>query len=76
MQVDEYGGGDPQRVHAQLFADALQALGLDATYGAYVDGLPGIRAHQRSGMPKVSSDFAARSVRRARCCSDDPVGTP
>jgi hypothetical protein len=42
VQADEYGGGDPQRVHAQLFADALQALGLDATYGAYVDGLPGI----------------------------------
>ena len=42
VQADEYGGGDPQRVHAQLFADTLQALGLDATYGAYVDGLPGI----------------------------------
>jgi hypothetical protein len=42
VQADEYGGGDPQRVHAQLFADTLQALGLDATYGGYVDGLPGI----------------------------------
>jgi hypothetical protein len=42
VQADEYGGGDPRRVHAQLFADTLEALGLDATYGAYVDVLPGV----------------------------------
>jgi hypothetical protein len=42
IQADEYGGGDPRRIHAQLFADTLDAFGLDATYGAYVDALPGI----------------------------------
>jgi hypothetical protein len=41
VQADEYGGGDPRRIHAQLFADALAALGLDDTYGAYLDVLPG-----------------------------------
>jgi hypothetical protein len=40
IQADEYGGGRPERVHAQLFADAMAALGLDARYGAYVDVLP------------------------------------
>ncbi len=40
IQADEYGGGRPERVHAQLFADAMTALGLDARYGAYVDVLP------------------------------------
>jgi Iron-containing redox enzyme len=40
IQADEYGGGRPERVHAQLFADAMEALGLDARYGAYVDHLP------------------------------------
>jgi hypothetical protein len=40
IQADEYGGGRPERVHAQLFADAMAAVGLDARYGAYVDMLP------------------------------------
>jgi hypothetical protein len=42
IQADEYGGGDPARVHAQLFAEALDALDLDARYGAYLDVLPGV----------------------------------
>ena len=42
VQADEYGGGDPDRVHATLFARSMGALGLDSTYGAYVDRLPGI----------------------------------
>jgi hypothetical protein len=42
IQTDEYGGGRPERVHAELFAVAMQELGLDRTYGAYVDRLPGV----------------------------------
>jgi hypothetical protein len=42
IQADEYGGGDPARVHAQLFADSMRAVGLDDTYGAYIDRIPGI----------------------------------
>lgn len=42
VQADEYGGGDPARMHARLFADAMGAVGLDATYGAYLDRLPGV----------------------------------
>jgi Iron-containing redox enzyme len=41
IQADEYGGGDPNRVHATLYAQTMDALGLDSTYGAYVDRLPG-----------------------------------
>jgi Iron-containing redox enzyme len=41
IQADEYGGGDPARIHASLFAEAMDALGLDSRYGAYVDRLPG-----------------------------------
>jgi Iron-containing redox enzyme len=40
IQADEYGGGRAERMHAQLFADVMGALGLDARYGAYVDVLP------------------------------------
>jgi hypothetical protein len=42
VQSDEYGGGDPARVHAKLFADTLEELGLDADYGAYLDAIPGV----------------------------------
>ena len=41
IQADEYGNGDPERIHAKLFADTMDELGLDTTYGAYIDHLPG-----------------------------------
>ncbi len=41
LQYDEYGGGRPDRLHARLFADALEACGFDRHYGAYVDRVPG-----------------------------------
>jgi hypothetical protein len=42
IQADEYGGGDHERIHARLFADAMDALGLDSRYGAYVDRIPAV----------------------------------
>lgn len=42
IQTDEYGGGRPERIHAQLFADAMAAVGLDPRYGAYVDRIPAV----------------------------------
>ena len=42
IQADEYGGGDPERMHATIFARTMEALGLDATYGAYLDVVPGV----------------------------------
>jgi hypothetical protein len=41
IQADEYGGGVEAEMHASLFADVMVALGLDPTYGAYLDRLPG-----------------------------------
>jgi hypothetical protein len=42
IQADEYGGGHPDRMHSALFARTMRAVGLDATYGAYVDAAPAI----------------------------------
>ena len=42
VQADEYGGGRPERVHATLFANAMRALDLDPTYGAYLDRIPAV----------------------------------
>src|SRR4051794_34908051 len=33
IQADEYGGGRPERIHADLFARAMRALALDDAYG-------------------------------------------
>jgi hypothetical protein len=40
VEHDEYGAGDPDRMHARLFADMMRALDLDASYGAYLDAAP------------------------------------
>lgn len=40
LQYDEYGGGDPSRLHSHLFARGLEASGLDPRRGAYVDQAP------------------------------------
>jgi hypothetical protein len=40
LQYDEYGGGDPHRLHAHLFARGLEESGLSCEYGAYIDEVP------------------------------------
>lgn len=40
LQYDEYGGGDPSRLHAHLFAQGLRASGISAEYGAHIDEAP------------------------------------
>jgi hypothetical protein len=40
LQYDEYGVGDPSRLHAALFARGMEASGLRPEYGAYVDEAP------------------------------------
>lgn len=42
IQTDEYGGGEAALMHASLFAEAMSALDLDPTYGAYLDQLPAV----------------------------------
>ncbi|MGH2680143.1 MAG: iron-containing redox enzyme family protein [Actinomycetota bacterium] len=41
IQYDEYGSGDPDWMHAELFRTTMVGAGLDGTYGAYVERLPG-----------------------------------
>ena len=40
LQYDEYGGGDPNRLHAHLFALGLEASGLRPDPYAYIDDVP------------------------------------
>jgi Iron-containing redox enzyme len=42
VQADEYGGGRAERIHSRLFADSMEALGLESAYGAYLDVIPGV----------------------------------
>ncbi|MFD5430017.1 iron-containing redox enzyme family protein [Streptomyces sp. NPDC127084] len=40
VEFDEFGGGRAERVHARLFADLMTDLGLDTSYGRYLDAAP------------------------------------
>ncbi|WP_371749035.1 iron-containing redox enzyme family protein [Streptomyces sp. NBC_00280] len=40
VEFDEFGAGRADEIHAQLFADLMEDLGLDTTYGHYVDAAP------------------------------------
>lgn len=42
IQSGEYGDGVERDVHQNLYALTLSLLGLDATYGAYLERLPGV----------------------------------
>ena len=42
VQSDEYGAGDPARLHQSLYARTMQALGLDGRPGGYLDLIPGV----------------------------------
>ena len=50
LQFDEYGDGDPNRLHSHLWAVAMDALGLRADYGAYVDDVPAEILEQNNAM--------------------------
>jgi hypothetical protein len=42
IQYDEYGSGRGDRLHSALFQRSMDALGLDPTYGAYLERIPGV----------------------------------
>ncbi|MDQ6750826.1 MAG: iron-containing redox enzyme family protein [Actinomycetota bacterium] len=42
IQADEYGSGRPERMHSQLFAGTMDGLGLDSSYGCYIDLIPAV----------------------------------
>lgn len=50
LQYDEFGDGRADRVHQQLYADGLAAMGLDPSYGAYVDRTPGVVLAETNAM--------------------------
>jgi pyrroloquinoline quinone (PQQ) biosynthesis protein C len=42
LQYDEYGAGQPERQHAELFKRTLEACDLDSEYGVYFDQVPAV----------------------------------
>ena len=42
IEADEFGGGRADRIHAVLFAQSMEEMGLDPTYGAYLDRIPAL----------------------------------
>jgi hypothetical protein len=42
IQIDEYGSGRLERMHAELFRITMGCLGLNTEYGGYLDRLPAV----------------------------------
>ncbi|MGM7666808.1 iron-containing redox enzyme family protein [Microbacterium sp. A93] len=42
IQMDEYAGGKPGRMHSELFAAAMDGLDLETGFGAYLDRVPAL----------------------------------
>jgi hypothetical protein len=42
IQADEYGGGRVGQMHSELFARTMEGLGMDSSFGAYIDLVPAI----------------------------------
>lgn len=42
IQADEYGAGNPARMHSELYRKLMRTVGLDDSYGAYVDSAPAV----------------------------------
>jgi hypothetical protein len=40
LQYDEYGDGDPNRLHHHLYAEGMVASGLEPSYSAHIDVVP------------------------------------
>ncbi|MFF3413995.1 iron-containing redox enzyme family protein [Streptomyces sp. NPDC002698] len=40
VEYDEFGAGRPEEIHARLFADLMEDLGLETAYGHYLDVTP------------------------------------
>ncbi|MCW2765491.1 MAG: hypothetical protein JWO11_1450 [Nocardioides sp.] len=50
LLYDEYGVGDPNRLHAHLWAQGMTACGLRCDYGAYIDEVPAEVLEQNNAM--------------------------
>ena len=50
LLYDEYGAGDPNRLHHHLFARGMESVGLRSEYGAYVDDAPAEVLEQNNAM--------------------------
>ena len=62
IQADEYGGGRPGHIHAELFAGTMRALDLDDAYGAYLDA---VGAHTLANVNLMSLFGLHRRLRGA-----------
>jgi hypothetical protein len=57
IQLDEFGRGDASRMHSELYRRLMQGLGLDDSYGAYIDAAPAVTL----AIGNVMSLFGLRS---------------
>jgi hypothetical protein len=65
VEFDEFGAGRADEIHAELFAALMTDLGLDSSYGHYVDAAPAEGArHRQPDLPPRPAPGPARRARR------------
>jgi hypothetical protein len=63
IQMDEYGEGNAQRMHAELYAGLLRGFGLNDEYGHYLPAVPGVTL----AISNIMSIFGLRRELRGAC---------
>lgn len=79
IQMGEYGDGDPSAIHSTLFATTMDDLGLDSTYGAYLDSVPGVTLSTGNlvslfGLHRRWRGALAGHLALFEMCSVEPMG--
>lgn len=62
IQAGDYGGGHPDRMHSAMLARTMRGLGLNESYGGYVDAGPAVSLASVNMMSLFELD---RRLRRA-----------
>lgn len=76
IQHDEYGAGRVERMHSELFRQLLRELGLDTTYGAYLDAAPAVALAPVNLMSMAGLHRALRGVAFAHAVMIEVTSSP
>lgn len=76
VEHDEYGAGRGERLHATLFADMMAELGLDPSYGHYLDLVPAVTLATVNAMSCFGLHRASRGALIGQFASVEITSSP
>ena len=76
VEHDEYGAGRGERLHATLFAEMMVELGLDSSYGHYLDLVPAVTLATVNAMSYFGLHRATRGALIGQFASVEITSSP